>query len=267
MENPHLFIGTHHKSGTVWLMTTFRRLAKFNGFWFVHLNTGEIGWEIRSDKAEFFESQRAMMEAKSDEPCVFADFHSAFPSLEACKRERGARGLHIVRDPRDMILSAVRFHLVSDESWLHDPMDQLGGKSYQQHLRSLSSLEEQASFEMDQYMGRAIAEMSGFDRQGVFLDVRYEDLINDHEMKLWRELSGYLGLKNEQIDHSLDAFWRSSVFGERSAHDQKIGESHIFNSRPAQWMKAPVAVIDRIEERYRSEIAGLGYPLRSEAGV
>lgn len=262
MTRQHIFIATHHKSGTVWMVSTFRRIAKANGFTFNHLNTGESGWNIRLDKLEYCEEQRAISESLSDLPGIFVDYHSAIPDLTICKATRGARGIHVIRDPRDMLLSAVRYHLVSDEPWLVQPSTEFGGQTYQEKLCSYPTLEDRLRFEIDQYMGRAIREMYAFDRQDVFRDVRYEDLIVDDDMTLWHELCVHLGMQGQEIIRSMQCYWQSSVFGEMK-HAIESGEhKHIRNSQPEQWRSQLSAEgLELIQTEFAEEIVGLGYQL------
>jgi len=243
------------------MLSTFRRVAKANGFAFIHLNTGESGWDLRPDKLAYLEEQRAIVESKSDLPAVIVDFHSAIPDLSACKADRGANGVHFIRDPRDMLISAVRYHLVSDEAWLHVPSPEWGGCTYAERLRSFDRLDDQIRWEMDHSMGRVIREMAGFPLQGVFQTVRYEDLIDDIEMTRFRCLLNDLGLDEEETQRGLDAFWKSSIFGERSQADLHSTKNHVLNSRPRQWAQLPARSIDLIEERFGQEILQLGYEL------
>ncbi len=263
MPAPHIFIATHHKSGTVWMMTTFIRIAKANGSEFIHLNEGESGWNLREDKAEFFESKRSQVEDESDCPGIFFDFHGDIPDLTRCKHERGARGLHIVRDPRDLLISAARFHLVADESWLHEPVIEFGGMTYQQKLGSYDAFEDRIKFEIDHSMGRVIRQMNNFDDQGVFERVHYEDLIVDVDMVLFHRLMVHLGLSGKELLNGLGAFWESSIFGDRSEHDLESTRNHIFNSRPKQWQTMlSGGAIDLIQGAFEKEIVGSGYELR-----
>jgi len=267
-SRPHIFVATHHKSGTVWLISTFRRIAQANSFIFNHLNTGESGWNLRSDKLEYFEQQRAISESQSDLPAIFVDYHSAFPDLSNCKGTRGARGIHIIRDPRDMLLSAVRYHLVSDEPWLHQPMKEFANQTYQQKLNTYSTLEDRIKFEIDHYMGRAIREMHAFDRQNVFRDVKYEELIIDHDMLLWHELLIHLEMKGTEIIRSMQAFWHSSIFGEMKEVAESGNHKHIHDSKPKQWQSQLSAEsLDLIQCAYETEIAQLGYQLADPADL
>ena len=261
MTRAHIFVGTHHKAGTVWMVSTFRLLAQDNGLGFVHLNKIDHSWKIDSKKQEFFEQHRRVVEKRDDRPGVFFDYHSAFPDLSACKQDRGAKGLHMVRDPRDMLASGVRYHLKSDEAWLHVPDKRWGGMTFCEKLGSYESYEDQLKFELDTAMGNSIKKMANFDDQGVFRNVRYEDLIVDYDMLLFHELLSWLGLEGIEVVRGLRAYWRKSLFGEKG---KALGKDqlHVHSGAPAQWRAGlSAAALNMIEERVGEEIVKLGYPL------
>ncbi len=248
------------------MLATFRRIAKANGMAYVRLNEGENGWDLRSDRDSYFETKRSAVEKASDSPGIFFNFHSDIPDLTRCKDECGARGIHVVRDPRDLLISGARFHLVADEAWLHEPMPEYGGMTYQQKLLSYETMEDRIKFEMDHHMGQVIRDMDGFDDQGVFQRVQYEDLIVDRDMVLFHQLLVHLGMQGRALIHGLDAFWKSSLFGERSEHDLKATRNHIFDSRLKQWADVLTpSTLELIESRFEREILGLGYALSSSA--
>jgi hypothetical protein len=250
------------------MLSTFKRIAKANGFKFIDTNTEVDGWAKHPQKLELFEGIRARAEKQSTQPAVFVDYHSDFPDLTLCKESCGGVGIHIVRDPRDILLSAVRFHLVSKEAWLHVRRDEFGGLTYQQKLTSYDSIEDRIRFEMDNNMMWVIRKMLSFKRQGVFRDVHYEDLIVDEDMRLWHDISLGLGMHGRELINSMDAFWQSSIFGDMKAEAQSGKNSHIKNAKPQQWRTqlSPV-MLDEIQDRFGEEIVGLGYELADSASL
>ncbi|CAN0573817.1 unnamed protein product, partial [Laminaria digitata] len=176
----------------------------------------------------------------------------------------GARGIHIVRDPRDMLLSAVRFHLKATELWLDEPNAEWGGQTFREKLMGYARIEDQVAFEMDTHMGWTIERMAGFDLQGVFVNVRYEDLIVDHQMTRFHDVLVHLGLRGRELINGLEAYWSSSLFGERCEHDKQATANHVFDSTARQWEKGlSRSCIERIESRFGDAIEKLGYPLGS----
>lgn len=264
MSKPHIVIASHHKVGTVWMMTTFIRIARANGWSYIHLNEGESGWTQRGDKLGYFESRRAAHEAAHPgQPAIFHDYHGAIPDLASCKASPGVRGIHIIRDPRDMLLSAVRFHLTASEPWL-DEVDQRWGCSFRDKLSGYATLEDQIALEMDTYMGWTIEQMAGFDPQGVFVNVRYEDLIVDRQMTHFHALLVHLGLNGRELINGLEAYWSSSLFGDRPEEDIRATSGHVFDAGVCQWQSMlDQSAIERIESRFGTAIEMLGYPLSS----
>lgn len=262
MARGHIFVGTHHKAGTVWMVSTFRQLAHDNGMGFAHLNKPERAWEISPKKADYLERHRQMFESRGARPGVFFDYHSAFPDLSDCKRERGARGLHLIRDPRDMLASAVRYHLRSQEAWLDEPDSRWGGMSFREKLASYAAYEDQLRFEIDTFMGWSIRNMAGFDDQGVFRTVRYEDLIVDRDMVLFHELLLWLGLEGMELVRGLRAYWRRSLFGGMGHALDRDDHPHVHDGAPTQWRSGlDDSALRVIEGALGDEIVSLGYPL------
>ena len=256
-----IFVATHHKVGTVWMMTTFMRIAQANGWEYVHLNEGESGWALRDDKQAFFESRlEAGLGGEAGRRAIFHDYHAAIPDLRSCIERCGGRGVHVVRDPRDMLLSAVRFHMKANEPWL-DEVDARWGMTFREKLGSYGLLEDRVRFEMDTYMGWTIERMGAFDLQGVFIDVRYEDLIVDADMRAFHEVLVHLGVRGRDLINGLGAYWSSSLFGERSEHDRAATAGHVFDSSVMQWRRLlPERCVEEIESRFGTVIDRFEYP-------
>ena len=104
--------------------------------------------------------------------------------------DREFRGTHVIRDPRDVLVSAYRYHLRTSESWCVTPdsafSDLPRGVSYQQHLESLDE-EAGLIFEMTHIGGVVIRDMAEW-RYGDprFLELRYESILGNEGAVLGR---------------------------------------------------------------------------------
>jgi len=102
-------------------------------------------------------------------------------------------GWHLIRDPRDVLISGAMYHGWSDEDWLHRPRPNLGGKTYQQAIRMLD-FDAAVRFEMGRSTGQAVRDMLAFDRQdGRVADVPMHALMADLD-----------GVRFDQLMASLD---------------------------------------------------------------
>ena len=146
--------------------------------------------------------------------------HSKFPIDES--HSNIFRGLHIIRDPRDLIISSAKYHTWSDEEWLHIPQEKFSGQTYSEKINSLTEGKERLIFEMDNSAGGQIIIMDSFKERDIFKTIHYEDLMDDKDMYLWHKLSIYLGLEGKEIIRSIEAFWNNSLFGgkQKSKHIQ-----------------------------------------------
>jgi len=253
----HVLVGTHHKTGTVWMMRTFRRISERTGRPFVALHEGKIGWTRVPGRDARFAARRREVEARGSAPGIFFEYHSDFPVLAD---PRSFVGLHVVRDPRDVLISSARFHLDAEEVWLRRPDPRFSGRTYQQMLRELDDPEDRIRFEMDHATGDELRRMRDFDRQGVFRDVRYEDLVVDVDLRLWHEIVLHLGFRGEEIVPAIESFWRCSLFG--GANPARGPAAHVRDGRPAQWRTAMSPdLVAEVETRFGDLIRDLGYPL------
>ena len=149
-----ILVGTHHKTGTVWMQKTFRQIAKTLGLDFVNLlrdpppYCGEVLFHPHSG---------------FDDTITAGDF----------------RGLHLVRDPRDIAISALRYHRDLKELWLHEPRDEFGGVTYQEKLNSLSP-DEQFLFDLHGSTSDTLRQILAWRYDDPrFFEATYEQLITD----------------------------------------------------------------------------------------
>lgn len=107
----------YHKAGTVWFRKIFDDLAKRYG---LRLEQGIRGKSI---------------DPESD----IALYPHSWDFNREILNARSFRGTHMVRDPRDLVVSSYIYHLRTDEAWALRPNKKWGGVSYQQYLNSLNS--------------------------------------------------------------------------------------------------------------------------------
>lgn len=258
-----VFVASYHKGGTVWIHSTFRRISSLCNYPFIHLNTGEIGWDIRSDKREYLDAELQRVQAEQPPGAIVVDYHSAIPDLSGIPN---ARGIHLVRDPRDMLISAAFFHETSNEIWLDQPDPSFGGRTFREQLLTYSTMADRIRFELDTYMGHEIQRMSDFvdraDHGTVFRMVRYEDLIRDHDMLRFHQLAIHLGFSGLEIVQAQQAFWSHSVFGGMRDALESGTHPHIRNGAPEQWREAlDASTLELIHDRVGPVIERLGYPI------
>lgn len=205
--NRHVLIGTHHKTGTVWMQKCFTKIAKKLG----------VPWVNVSRPAGFYRSDeqiKGFIEnlAEQQEKIMIFDTHSHFGQIETLD-EACFTGFKVIRDPVSVICSATKYHTWSKESWLHRQQARFDGGSYQQKINAFGTVNEQYRFEMDFASKSTIKKMSREALGTVLQRFRYEDLIADHEMIIFADFFRSLGLSEKQIEDCLLIIWNNSIFG------------------------------------------------------
>ena len=166
-----IFVGTHHKAGTVLFAHIFSAVAR----WY------SLNFFIGDQDALPLETQ------------VWFDGHS--------KIDRAAFteivGIHVVRHPLELISSAYRYHLAGEEKWFSTRESGkrfgLKGLSYRQNLSKLS-VRDGILFEMRSFSAEKIMEMYKWDYQDTrFLNIKLEDVIANFDATLSRAFS-FIGL-------------------------------------------------------------------------
>lgn len=215
----NVVVGTHHKTGTVWMSSVFNAIAtrlgvRYIDFW---ANGGDVDW-------------------RSGERFILFNYHSIFRTNAEMLDADNVRILHLVRDPRDVLISALKFHLRSDEKWLLEPSADFGGKSYQQVLKDLPSKYDQYVFEMEHSSRNTLGQMERWDygRSNCF-EARYGELISDVDLQLWEEIISFLGFEDHEREVCRECFWRFSLFGDLAGSDHVHVKSHVQSGREGQW--------------------------------
>jgi hypothetical protein len=203
-----ILVGTHHKTGTVLMRRVFERVAKLF----------RLRWMNASDRP-----------IPHDEWDVAFDRHSQFKGLNPAL---AVRGVHVVRDPRMVVVSAAFYHQRSDEKWLHEPRPDFSGKTYQQAINSLATDRERFVFEMDQVAGQEIRAMHAWvnRRLNWCLDVKLEDLMVDEGLDTYFRMFRHLGFKGSQLVRCLAVAHEESVFNPRHQRSR-----HVRSRKPEDW--------------------------------
>lgn len=227
-----VLVGTHHKTGTKWMATIFRKISRTLGL-------------------RYFYGRQEKLPAGAD---IFVQDHSAF-DFEGLKTPP-YRGLHLIRDPRDRIISGCFYHQKSRESWLHEKRREFGGLSYQEKINSFSSIEDRIFFEMEHSGKRGIREMLAWDYNNPnFIEIKYEDLIADENLLLFHTIFSFLGFPGEKIPKILKISYDNSLFS------GKLNTSvHLRSGQTRQWEKYFTAAHKRrFVDLFDDALIKLGY--------
>jgi hypothetical protein len=134
----------------------------------------------------------------------------------------------MIRDPRDMIVSAYFYHLRTTESWALSPQESYDGRSYQNYLKSLDQREGILA-EIRRSSSVDIADMVRWNYGDPrFIELRYEDFIGNEE-NAFRTLFQFYGFKPEAVDSCVEIALGFSL------KNVKTGSSHIRSGQPNEW--------------------------------
>jgi hypothetical protein len=232
-----IFIGTFHKTGHALINAVLQQAARRLGLklWQMHLQIEEPNvWDI----------------------CYH--YHSEFGDAPAKVRHRG---ILVIRDPRDVIVSGANYHCKADEPWLHLPDKRFGGLTYHQKINSLASVEDRLIFELEN-MGRQTIEQMLATVRGYpdFRIVKLETLTTDYDLMEFHKIFSYLGFHGADVPVLLAIALTNSVFS------GIIKSSvHVRSGRPVQWKtQFTPRVLARFAAAFGDAPVYLGYEPSSE---
>jgi hypothetical protein len=183
---------------------------------------------------------------------ILFDHHSRFnPELLPKKYW----GIHVVRDPRDLLVSSAFYHKTSSEKWLHIQNNNLNGKTYQEHINSLPNIEEIILFEIDNQGGCNIQDMLNWNyQQPQFLEFRFEDLISEKGADFFNRSLQQISLNDRDIDLLNILFANYSIGG------AWVKKKHVRNPTPKQWKRYfTKSVEQKFNEKFPNAVQMLGY--------
>ena len=147
----------------------------------------------------------------------------------------GFTGSHLIRDPRDAIVSGYHYHLWTNESWAHEPKDEYNGLSYQQKLNSISK-DDGLTLEIQRFQRYAktfrLLDWNYDDER--FFEIKYENLI-ENEAETFAKLFEHYGFSDAAIDRCVNLAAEVSFekIAKQVTDDQ--GNSHLRSGKAGQW--------------------------------
>ncbi|MCI2401144.1 sulfotransferase domain-containing protein [Aliiroseovarius subalbicans] len=207
-DTPVLFVATHHKVMTTYFTAVLRLLGAG-----VNLPYQKVHVEQPAPTSRLVLS----MHGKLDLPALGA-----------------YRGVHVMRDPRDMIVSGYHYHKWTHEAWVHRPDD--NGQTYQQKLNEADKyhglfleIDHFIFFYRDTLMHWNIADPD-------VLEVAYGDLMGPDRDQLYHMIFEHLGFEGRQLALGVDLM---RLFEAKNRTGRRKGEvsakSHLRSGKSGQW--------------------------------
>ncbi|HSI56674.1 MAG TPA: sulfotransferase domain-containing protein [Ideonella sp.] len=229
---------THHKTGTVWMLGIIRALRRKFSFQVVKAEQADV----------------------TEETDIFFQNHSQI-NMEVLRETfpgRKIRAVHIIRDPRDVLISGCFYHVKTTERWANVPQPRYNGLTYREAIGAQPTDHDKLVFEMDGAARSGIRDMVGwhYGDPDVF-EARYEELIGDKEFEVFRPMMQFFGFEGKELKRVLRIVERKSLFGGASA---KPGSVHVRSGESRQWPKIFTPELKQeFKNRFPDELQRLGY--------
>lgn len=171
------------------------------------------------------------------------------------------RGTHVIRDPRDLLVSAYFYHLRTQEAWCTTPNPKHNripdDMSYQQYLQTMS-IEQGLIFELDAVAGGEIRGMRRWNYHNEnILELRFEDFIGN-ERQIFTRIFEWYGFAGPDLTTAVDIADRLSL--NNVSADDKSARHARQGSRVGQWGDFFTPEVSRqFKRRYARAVVELGY--------
>ncbi len=224
-QRPIILHGSHHKVGTSWMQKVLRSVSTEYGL-------------------KYQDCDQADLDPETD---VFFQDHSRFD----LNRFDHYRGSHMVRDPRDVMVSGYYYHLWTKEewanlpmssfgpevhrAWAHVPFDEAGDLTYKDFLNSLDR-EAGLAMEIRRAATTEMRDFTEWDYQNpAFYELKYEAMIKD-EAAVFEQLFRHYGFTDQAVARCVELAEACS-FRKQAKRDlgRVDNKSHMRSGLPGQW--------------------------------
>ena len=236
----NVVVATHHKTGTVWMSSVFSAIAKATGASYVD-----------------FWSHYGRLDPLLKPPFILFNYDSTFRQHSDILAREDVRILHLIRDPRDVLISAMHYHKTADEAWLHRTVPGCNDLPYQRRLNAFATPFEQYLFELENASSSTIEDMLDWQyNRANCLEIRYEDLRLDRAMALWSQIVTFLGFDESEQKTCKECIWNHSLFGKAAGLDR----GHVRSGDVAQWKREfTPKLAQAFVHRFPDALQELGY--------
>jgi hypothetical protein len=185
------------------------------------------------------------------------------------------KGTHIIRDPRDLLVSSYRYHQYCKEEWVLKPIKEhlikrlkikergleeyAKGKNYQDLLRSFNE-EDGYLLELD-LRGNLFQEMYDWDYTNPnMLELKYENIFGN-EVEEFRKVLIHYGFNNSTVNKTLK-FVEKHSFDKLKKKGSAGKNKHANIGKSNQWKEIlPNNIKNKINSEWGHLITKLGYQL------
>jgi hypothetical protein len=169
-------------------------------------------------------------------------------------------GSHIIRDPRDIIVSGYFYHQWTKEAWCNTPWKHLGGLTYKQFISQMSK-EDGIACEMQRIGGKTVETIAAWDYHNPnILEIHYEDLFANPD-PVFASMFRHYGFSEEKVSRAVTL---SDAHRFEKATQRKPGEEnrthHARKGLPGDWQNHFSDNHKRLfKEKFGDLVVRLGY--------
>ena len=255
-----VFVITHHKVATVLIRKVMMEVSE------------KIGWRYSST-----------MGVATNIPSKTDLLHVIHGTVSDSFSQSRNKGVRIIRDPRDVIVSGYLYHQRCSEKWCvnsdfsnprhpfpqvpwplvdaalatkEEFVSRLDGLSYQEKISSLSKAEG-LIFEMDGFAKITIDEMIRWKDNDYVLTIKMEDLVEDYD-SVFEKIFRWMGIGEEDIDTCLKIAITHDM--NRMGEDLIASNPHISTGELRKWKDFFSPKVEgAYQERFGEAHKELGY--------